>query len=196
VEWTRIVDPCLSCRICFDGESSDEASTNPLISPCLCSGSSSYVHRQVRALQRGLASCSTVKFCCVSFPFPFPHLSNVKQIYASSATWIKLLRTSCSASKSGEKPRSSPQGLMPFTDVRSVLCIPNVCFDHFQLQAFLSARGLQGDVISCVARSWISRSTWQAQCGACACRCAIMNISTKGLMVLQSLHTQPLLLVG
>ncbi|KAF5833134.1 hypothetical protein DUNSADRAFT_10653 [Dunaliella salina] len=30
------------CRICFDGEDPEEARTNPLISPCCCSGSSSF----------------------------------------------------------------------------------------------------------------------------------------------------------
>jgi len=33
-----------TCRICFDTE--EDPATNPLISPCLCTGSSQYIHRE------------------------------------------------------------------------------------------------------------------------------------------------------
>lgn len=39
-----------TCRICFEGDDGDPS--NPLISPCLCSGSSRFVHRQCLAQWR------------------------------------------------------------------------------------------------------------------------------------------------
>lgn len=42
-----------TCRICFESETADSQDpANPLITPCKCSGSSKYVHRQCLAQWR------------------------------------------------------------------------------------------------------------------------------------------------
>jgi uncharacterized membrane protein YgcG len=95
----------LTCRICFDSVGPGEAHDphNPLISPCLCSGSSRYVHRQCLQQWRqtnhradAFYECEVCKYRCVVWG----RAHGAQRLYArlaacSLAACMALARRAC-----------------------------------------------------------------------------------------------------
>ncbi|KAF9314682.1 hypothetical protein BG003_003935 [Podila horticola] len=69
------------CRICLESEDDEDSSSGKLISPCLCKGSSRYIHlgclEQWRALSPRKASSFSCDTCHYHYSFSRPFMANI-----------------------------------------------------------------------------------------------------------------------
>ncbi|KAG0037925.1 hypothetical protein BGZ82_001569 [Podila clonocystis] len=69
------------CRICLESEDDEDSASGKLISPCLCKGSSRYIHlgclEQWRALSPRKASAFSCDTCHYHYSFSRPFMANI-----------------------------------------------------------------------------------------------------------------------
>ncbi|KAF9297763.1 hypothetical protein BGZ74_009672 [Mortierella antarctica] len=92
------------CRICFESEDDETSASGKLISPCLCKGSSRYIHlgclEQWRALSPRKASAFSCDTCHYHYSVARPFMANILGhrwfLHAVTALMFAALCYSCS----------------------------------------------------------------------------------------------------